>query len=96
MEDNIKSEGNLKEAKKLVSLTLPLTYDEEIDAYPEVLSLNFKTYSVKRGETVMVPPAVKKIVEDREAARKKAYQYSLSKSLSTKEKEFKQANGVSD
>ena len=96
MSDNIKNEVKAKTEKKLVPLNLPLTYDEEIDSYPVTISLNFKTYAVRRGETVMVPPAVKKIIEDQEEARKKAYRYSLAKSLSANEKKFKQENGLED
>ena len=94
MEDNIKTE--VKAKKKLVPLSLPLTFDEELDSYPVTISLNFKTYGVKRGETVMVPPAVRNIIEDQEEARKKAYRYSLAKSLSANEKKFKQENGLED
>ena len=97
MADNIETTETKKKSKeKLVPLTLPLTYDPDIDFYPEPISLNFKTYTVKRGETVMVPPSVEKIVLDRDAARQKAYQYSMQKSLSAKEAEFKQKYGLQD
>ena len=86
----------MAEAKKLVDYELPLTYDEEIDAYPETVSLNFKTYAIKRGERVKIPVGVKKILEDRAAARTKAYRYSQQKSLSAKEKEFEQKYGLSN
>lgn len=85
MADNIKKAG-----KGLVPLTAHLTEDPDVDQYPVLISLNFKTYAIKRGETVMVPPAVKKIWDDAEAAREKAYKYSLEKSLSEPEAEFKQ------
>lgn len=89
MENNIDSKEK-KVKEKLVPLTLDLTYNEEIDSYPEVFCFNFKTYAVTRGETVMVPPAIKKMAEERDAAKRKAYEYAKSKSLSTKEKEFNQ------
>ena len=99
MAETTKDQETTKATKKkaaLVEYELPLTYDPEIDDYPETVSLNFKTYAIKRGERVKIPAAVKKILEDREAARNKAYRYSQQKSLSTKEKEFEQRYGLTD
>lgn len=86
----------MAEPKKLVDYEMPLTYDEAIDDYPEPVSLNFKTYGIKRGERVKIPAGVKKILEERERARTKAYRYSQQKSLSAKEKEFEQKYGLSN
>lgn len=89
MTDNIDTKEK-KSNEKLVPLTLDLTYNKEVDAYPEVFCFNFKTYAVKRGEKVMVPPAIKKMAEERDAAKRKAYEYAQEKSLSVKESEFNQ------
>lgn len=91
-QDNAQEQGQDKKKKKekLVPLTLGLTYNKETDEYPEVFCFNFKTYAVKRGEEVMVPPAIKKMAEKRDKAKRKAYEYATSKSLSAKEAEFNQ------
>lgn len=89
MADNIEKK-TAKAGKGFVPLTAPLTHEVDIDQYPMLISLNFKTYGIKRGETVMVPPAVKKIFDEAEEAREKAYKYSLEKSLSAQDGDFKQ------
>lgn len=89
MADNIEKK-TAKAEKRLVPLTAPLTHDADIDQYPMLISLNFKTYAIKRGETVMVPPAVKKIFDETEEARDKSYKYSLEKSLSVQDGDYKQ------
>jgi hypothetical protein len=93
LNDGVKNgKGPEKKGKKrveLVPLTLPLTRDPEIDSYPVPVGLNFKTYLIKRGETVMVPAEIKKMFEESEKAEDEAYRYSLSRSLSANEAEFK-------
>lgn len=61
-----------KETKEeFVPVTLPFVDDPEAKQQLFV-SLNFKNYLIRRGETVMVPVGVKKIVDDMERARMEA------------------------
>ena len=87
---------NAKQTKKdeLVPLRLPLTHNPEIDDYPEFASFNFKNYLIKRGETVMVPPALKARYDEIERVKDEAYAYSKKISLENAEKEFKQQMGL--
>lgn len=86
---------NVKQKKDdLVPLRLPLTHDPNVDEYPEFASFNFKNYLIKRGETVMVPPALKARFEEIEQIEDEAYNYSQKVSLARAEKEFKQQMGL--
>ena len=62
---------------KLVKLRLPL---ENVPGsnQTEFCSVNGKNYLIKRGETVEVPEAVKRLFDEIEERKEKAFRYATS------------------
>lgn len=57
--------------EKLVPVTLPFLDDAD-SPQQEFVSLNFKNYIIKRGETVMVPPEIKDMLDASEKSKQEA------------------------
>ena len=62
--------------EKLVSLRLPKSRNEQEDVF---VSVNARTWLIRRGETVQVPQCVAKLLQNRELALDAALAYEKSK-----------------
>ena len=75
-----KTVEKVKKSVEKVPLTLPLLEDPNAPT-EEYYSLNFVGYTIQRGVTVMVPPALKEIIDNQEAEKRNAIRYAREVSL---------------
>lgn len=69
-----------KKAVEKVPVMLPLSENPN-DPQAEYYSLNFVGYTIKRGVPVMVPPALKEIIDNQERERIRAIRYAHEMAL---------------
>lgn len=73
-----------KAEKKLVECIVPDDmFALQSGKHQTFISVNGRGYLVKTGETVLVPPEVKEVVENRKAAKKAAENYVEKTALKT-------------
>ena len=82
------TEAAKEDLEEIVEAMLPLTFTDE-DSYPYPIYVNSKRYLIKRGETVMVPRYVKKLIDDHSRAKLNARKYAEAHSLEASDAEFR-------
>ena len=65
-----------KKTEKLVKIRIPRTKGDDSDVY---VSVNARTWLIKRGVEVEVPECVAEVLRNSEAMQEEAYAYSASK-----------------
>ena len=66
------AEARKENAEKLVKIKLPLDKDHKDDVF---VSVNERTWLIKRGVEVTVPECVKEVIRNREAMQAEAYDF---------------------
>lgn len=61
-----------EEAKKTVKIRIPRIKNDDSDVF---VSVNEKTYLIKRGEEVEVPESVAEVIRNAEAMEEEAYAF---------------------
>lgn len=86
MADTTKKTDN---AKRRVTVRLPRLSGQNANQ-EEFFSINGKNYMIKRGETVEIPEALAKVIENNQQADEYAMHYvdGLTKNQKDKEKEY--------
>lgn len=72
MATNTTTTENKPEKEKMVKIKIPLTRTESEDVW---VSVNFKSYLIKRGVEVEVPASVAEVLQHREEMLAKAMEF---------------------
>ncbi len=80
------AEKNKANEEKRVLLKIPFAEKGEEDTV--YISVNFKSYLIKRGVPAMVPPEVKRVWDDSQEQKEKSILYSKEKELTQEKMQY--------